>query len=84
MSAWRDPDQLALLAADEKIVAITGERFHAYTSVPGDGQTRVTFADGTVKRGYRAGRAYAELMLAHLLAHGAHDGWKYALEGGAK
>lgn len=71
-----------LLSIDAEIVKLTGERFHAYTSVPGDGQTRVVFADGAVMRGYNAAVAYAGRMLAYVRINGSVGGWKYAIERG--
>ncbi len=73
-------DQDELEAVDARIAELTGERYHLYTSRPGDGQTRVVFTDG-VKHGYGAGLAHARHFLIKMESpvpcdnthmHGAH------------
>lgn len=57
-----------LIKANAAFKELTGEDFFLYVSKPGDGQTRVVFADGAMVHGYGRGAAHMAAKLAETTA----------------
>jgi len=66
-------DQRDLAATDAQIKALTGDRFHLYTSAPTPADIRIVFGDGQIFGSYKLALAHARsrlIILERLVAEG--------------